>query len=143
MSKVNFYALKDQREDARLVFACRLAEKASSLGHKIHIHTDTQEEARRLDDLLWQFRPESFLPHQLLTESGPDGPVLITIGHQTDTLPPAEVLINLSSTGASFSDQFAIINEIVLGDDASLRAGRESYRVYRDAGHELTSHRIS
>ena len=66
MPKVDFYSLQQSDEQARLFFACRLTEKVLGQKLKIYIHTDSESAAQEMDDLLWSFKPESFIPHTLV-----------------------------------------------------------------------------
>ena len=43
----------------------RLADKAFQRGHSIFINAADEAQAQHLDELLWSFRPASFLPHGL------------------------------------------------------------------------------
>ena len=52
MTRVDFYVASD--EAARV--ACRLAEKAWKLGHKVYVHASDPTEAQKLDELRWTFR---------------------------------------------------------------------------------------
>ncbi|MEZ5578324.1 MAG: DNA polymerase III subunit chi [Candidatus Competibacteraceae bacterium] len=44
--------------------ACRLADKAYGLGHTVYLFTASEARAAALDDLLWTFRQDSFVPHE-------------------------------------------------------------------------------
>ena len=66
MTRVSFYLLNSQDVQSRQQFACRLAEKAVRQGNKVMIATGNEAESRELDQLLWSFRPESFVPHVIL-----------------------------------------------------------------------------
>lgn len=63
--RVDFYVLAGPKPAARLRFACRLAEKAYRLDHRVHLQTGSAAEAEQLDELLWTFRQGSFVPHEL------------------------------------------------------------------------------
>ena len=39
MARIDFYVLRQSGDQARQLFACRLAEKAYKLEHTVHIHT--------------------------------------------------------------------------------------------------------
>ena len=65
MTRVGFYVVQSAGEDQRLQVAARLADKAFGRGHRIFINAVDEPQARRLDELLWSFRPASFLPHAL------------------------------------------------------------------------------
>lgn len=150
MPKVNFYALQQDSDGARLTFACRLAQKAFSLGHKIHIQTASPQQSMQLDDLLWTASPASFLPHSLLDASNltdansspTQAHEAITIGIQAPTQERQDVLINLSEKIDDCHANYAVINEIVLADPGSLKLGREHYRFYQSQQYSLQSHKI-
>lgn len=107
----------------------------------MYLHAASPAQGRALDDLLWQLRPASFIPHNLLTDTAPlTEPVSIAM-----TAPPSsftDVLINLSGDACATYQQFNRVNEIITADPASIRAGRERYRFYRDAGAELKTHKL-
>ena len=52
MTQVSFYTLGEEGLDARILFACRLTDKAWKLGHRVFIQTQSTEQAKRLDDML-------------------------------------------------------------------------------------------
>lgn len=52
------------------MFVCRLTEKAYTLGHRIYIQTESDQQSKLLDDLLWQYEASSFIPHITLDDSG-------------------------------------------------------------------------
>ena len=64
--RVDFYILAAADSAARLRFACRLAEKAYHLKHRVHLHTASAAAAADVDDLLWTFRQGSFVPHEVV-----------------------------------------------------------------------------
>ena len=65
--QVDFYILETAAAHEQLRTACRLAEKAWHKGHRVFIHTDSKETARSLDDMLWTYRQDSFVPHALFS----------------------------------------------------------------------------
>ena len=140
MSKVNFYVLSSSGNDARQRFACRLAEKAYRLEHRVHVHLSDADAARRFDDRLWTFRDGSFVPHELNATGGAESPVTIGHGALPDTA--ADLLINLTAELPKTPDAFPRIAEIVTSDDMSLRLSRQRYGEYRELGHELESHKL-
>jgi DNA polymerase-3 subunit chi len=139
MPKVDFYLLSDLDPKACYLLACRIAEKAYRLGHRVHIHTDSSEMSAQLDALLWTFRDRSFVPHEIEPKKGTR--CRVTIGHGWA---PAlcEVLINLAAEAPEFFDHFQRVAEIVGQKQNARDAGRERYRVYRARGCELTHHTL-
>ena len=65
MTLVGFYVVQAAEQAQRLQVAARLADKAFNRGHRIFINATDRDQAERLDELLWKFRPTSFLPHGL------------------------------------------------------------------------------
>ena len=64
MTRVDFYILQDVDQGAAQRFACRLALKALAAGHPVHVHTDSRDVALELDELLWQYPEQRFVPHE-------------------------------------------------------------------------------
>ncbi|MBL4821816.1 MAG: DNA polymerase III subunit chi [Gammaproteobacteria bacterium] len=142
--RVSFYPLSQVGSDAALYFACRLTEKACQLGHRVHLHTTSIEQARLLDTLLWQFKPESFLPHVLLESDPPadsDQPT-ITIGTGKAKPDRPEVLINLADVVWDYHTEFKDIREIVTADETHRVLGRERYRRYQQWGYPVETLKI-
>ena len=138
-TRVDFYILETAK---RLSFACRLTEKAYGLSNRIYAHMATQEEATRLDEMLWTFRQGSFVPHQLLTAAG-ERRAPVSIGTDDTCEVKGDLLINLTDRMLTFATGFARIAEIVCSDEPSRQAGRERFKHYRDMGLEPETHRIS
>lgn len=143
MPRIDFYVLPDRRPDGRLLLACRLTEKAFGLGHRLYIHTESPEAARYLDDLLWTFRQNSFVPHALIPMES-DGhefpPVLI--GYREDPDVEADVLINLTPEVPAFFERFDRVVEVVNQDSEVLVRSRERFRHYKNRGYSPVSHRL-
>ena len=141
MPRIDFYVLSSRTPDGRLLLACRLVEKAYGLGHKVYIYTDSAEQARYLDDLLWTFRQGSFVPHTLYPPpEGDSSPVLIGWGEAPET--QAEVLINLTHEVPAFFERFQRVAELVDQNPQTLAKSRERFRFYRDKGYEPASHKL-
>lgn len=141
MTRVSFYILKGSEAHDRQVFACRLIEKAYKQGQHIYIHTDNLEQAEQINQILWSFRGDSFIPHQMIDESEETHcPVLI--GHNSKPSRLMNLLINLGSQQPIFFSQFERVAEFI-NDDKQLKiSGRERYRFYQQRGYELTTHKI-
>lgn len=144
MTRIDFYVLDRPASDARLLLACRLAEKAVEQNYEVLINAASEPESFRLDELLWTFSQGSFLPHRLLASAGnaEEGEhVLIGCG-----LPPGEshvdLLINLAPAVPPFFSRFERVAEVVGAEDENKSAGRERFRYYRDRGYELQTHQV-
>ena len=140
MARVDFYVLAQPGRDARLRFACRLAEKAWRLENTVHIVTDDDATAREIDELLWTFRDGSFVPHERIESGEPDSPV--TIGTPSAMQPERDLLINLSDELPPSLDAFPRVAELVTSDDETRARGRQRFSEYRNQGHELETHKV-
>ena len=138
MTTVDFYILASGSQDQ---IACRLAEKAYSLGHQIYVHTQSAEHAQHLDKLLWTFSDGSFVPHQCYQSGGEhDSPILIGYEEAPDT--HREVLINLTGTVPLFFSRFIRVAEVVASDESAKQQGRERFRFYRERGYAMKTHNM-
>lgn len=141
MTRVEFYILSETVSQDRYQLTCRIAEKAWKNGKRVMIQTNSADEARLLDDLLWRFRATSFVPHALL----PDADLATTpviIGWGTDARNQHEVLINLAAQIPDFFSSFERVIEPVDQDPQQLAISREHYRFYRDRGYPLSNQQI-
>ena len=139
MTEIDFYVLGDPAAGTRELVACRLAAKAFSQGHRVLLHAADAAQAQALDDLLWTFRDDAFLPHATLA-ADPDAPVLIGWGEEPATLP--YLLVNLAATVPAFFSRFERVAEIISDEPAVRDAGRERFRFYRDRGYSLRTHKL-
>jgi len=144
MTRVNFYIIEQGSADAIDNFICRLTEKVWSQESTVYIHTQGHDHAVKFDDLLWTYKEEGFIPHQVVAEDNDDQSVLI--GHENSAEMPNShhgVLINLNEDIPPFFSQFDRVAEIISGDENSRAKGRERYQFYRDRGYALETHKMS
>lgn len=141
MTLVDFYILKENAAGDRFMLTCRLCEKAYQAGKRVCINTQTREEAEHLNDLLWQYNDQSFIPHDLDSEHQTDTPVVIT--SQIKKTDEHQVLINLAHEVPTCFSQFERLLEPVDHDENCRTAGRVRYRYYKDSGYTINNHEIS
>ncbi len=141
MPKVNFYLLKQNAAEARLALACRLAEQQSRTGQRVYIVTESQEAAREMDQLLWSFVPDSFVPHTLATDdNAAKAPVVI--GH-TAAIPAATTcVLNLGDLPVADQAGLAAIAEFILNDAEAKADSRVRWNHYKQLGFELQLHQL-
>ena len=138
MPEVDFYVLPSSDPDSRLAFACRLTEKVWRLGHRIYLHCADQAQLAAMDERLWRFKAEAFVPHGPVAED-PTG--VIALGHgQQAPQHHRDVLINLDLVVPGFVEQFARVVELVAQQPHILQASRKNFRYYRDLGYPLRNH---
>jgi DNA polymerase-3 subunit chi len=137
LTRVGFYVVQAQEQSQRLQVAVRLADKAFARGHRIFINATDRAQAEALDELLWQFRPASFLPHGLV---GSEHAETIAIGWGQDPEYHDDLLINLNLEIPPFFSRFQRVAEVVTQDPDSLAALRKSWTFYKDRGYQLEKH---
>ncbi|MCC5794464.1 MAG: DNA polymerase III subunit chi [Chromatiales bacterium] len=140
-ARVSFYVVPGSESRDRLVFACRLAEKAWQLGHKVSVATASQEDAAALDDLMWTFRQGSFLPHALVPVP-PATPAPIAITWPGAARDPADLLINLADDVPQDWRSFGRVAEVIDASPGIREAGRERFRWYREQGLDPETHKL-
>ncbi len=142
MTQVDFYIMQPGGRGNRYTLAARLAEKAWSSGHRVLIATQSEEDLRHMDRLLWVHRDQSFIPHGILGKADPKlNPVLLsTVGEAGDE---HDVLINLCLSPPDYFSRFERVAECVDQEGQVLEASRERYRFYRECGYPLSVHNIS
>ncbi|MEH6565670.1 MAG: DNA polymerase III subunit chi [Halopseudomonas sp.] len=139
MTRIDFYLLSSDQPATRLQYACRLAHKAWQKGHHVYLHCPDQPAAERLDELLWSFNGEAFLPHALREDHNGEP---VVCGSGEDPGAANDLLINLSDDTPGFFSRFARLAEIVVEQDAIRVPARERFRFYRERGYPLQSHQI-
>ncbi|MCX7053852.1 MAG: DNA polymerase III subunit chi [Proteobacteria bacterium] len=139
--KVDFYTLGEPDRRARLVTACRLAEKAYEQGLRVAVRTASAAETAEFDELLWTFADRSFVPH-VVWPTEPDVVAATPVVVGSSSLPHShrDVLINLAPDAPADFSAYARICEVVGGDEDARKAGRHRWRTYRDAGCAPEAH---
>ena len=140
--QIDFYVLQEQSSGGRFKLACRIVEKAYRLGHQVYVRTDNSDDTNVLDDLLWTFSQNSFVPHQLSTESDSrESPVVI--GEHLPAAESTDVVISVANDPVSDFTAYPRIVEIVGCDDDEKVSGRNRFRYYREHGAEPNTHQIA
>ncbi|MFC1772951.1 DNA polymerase III subunit chi [Pseudomonadota bacterium] len=141
MTEVDFYILNGEDSRQRMQFACRLTDKAYRLGHKVYIHTESAQQSRELDDMLWTFQQNSFIPHGQY-EADNASPPPVQLGHDNEPDASHQVLINLAPEVPLFFSRFERVAELVNKDNTVRQQGRTRYSFYKQRGYPLRSHEI-
>ncbi|WP_152225394.1 DNA polymerase III subunit chi [Pseudomonas sp. SCB32] len=139
MTRVDFYVIPSADPDARLTIACRLAEKAWRQGMRIFVLCSDEDQREALDARLWNFRGETFIPHNAVEEDA-DSPVVLALGEPPES--HRDLLINLTLAIPNCVDRFNRVAELVIEEPAIRQAARENFRRYREQGYPLQDHRL-
>jgi len=141
VAEVSFYILPTESLDDRYLFACKLIEKAYRSGSFCYVLTDSAEQSKIIDDLLWTFRAGSFIPHQIYTGELPELEKVILIGSLNAPESWQKVLFNLSSHYPDAGPQTERILEILDNSETTKAAGRDRYRRYQQSGMKVITHK--
>jgi DNA polymerase-3 subunit chi len=136
VTEVDFYVLKENQPEQRPLFACRLADRAFREGHRVYLHTADESSGRDLDSLLWEFRPQSFLPHGLV---GAEDAERVAIGWGNDPGAHDDIMINLDLKVPDFVGRFHRVLEIVVQHPTIQESLRASWRHYKHFGYPVKS----
>ena len=136
MAEILFYHLQRQPLEAVLPI---LLQKSVERGWRALVRATTPERVQALDDHLWTFADDSFLPHGTDREPDPAGqPILLTI---QDGNPNGAAILFLVE-GAPLPTDVAGLERVALlfnGDDPeALALARGQWRAAKAAGHAAT-----
>lgn len=136
MTRIDFHS----NVPDKLAYACRLTRKAFLAKHRVVLLTEHSEDLQSLDQLLWTFSDQDFLPHAPVGSPVMEfTPILLADSDSACAdLPSHEILINLSMRTPAHFARFERMFEIVSQDEADLNLGRERYRYYQQRGYPLT-----
>lgn len=124
-------------------YACVLAADLYRQQKKIHFAVADQDQAHKVDEWLWQFEANRFIPHNLPGE-GPHYGTPVEINWQLSQL-RRNCFINTNLEVPSYFSQLKGISEwhdFVPADDAGKQAARERYKQLKELGVTITTSAI-
>jgi DNA polymerase-3 subunit chi len=147
ISQADFYLIDADYEQERVDFLCRLVEKAWQQQLKIYIYTESSAQAEQVDEGLWHFKPQSFLPHGIEHNLAPDKrvhyPVIIGVqdtDHSDSTSSHSDLLINISKSLPPFYKAFQRYVEITPPQPQALQQSRQHYRTLNQEKIKIQHH---
>jgi DNA polymerase-3 subunit chi len=139
MPRADFYLIgKPRFREQPLLLVCELARKASDAGLPMLVLCASTAQAEALDDLLWSFDPDAYVPHQIVgaDEDEDEVPVLIAAPEHDAALRP--LVLNLRD--AAVPDGFERVLEVVPADESARGPLRERWKQYQARGVVLGKH---
>ncbi len=140
MTEIRFYHLHRKSVEQALP---ELIDRAYARGHRILVRLPHEDAVARLNESLWTFRPESFLPHGTATDSkdadfAQANPIWLTTT-SNDNPNKADVLIVTSGMPTPDMESYALCCDILDGQDQTqIEQGRVRWKQYKEAGHSIT-----
>ncbi|HEY5611978.1 MAG TPA: DNA polymerase III subunit chi [Lysobacter sp.] len=138
MARADFYLIQKARfREEPLLLVCELARKAFDANLSTLVLARDADQAEQLDDLLWSFDEDAYIPHQLAGDDEDElAPVLIA-GPDVDT-PMRALVINLRD--AAVQGNVERVLEVVPADDGARGPLRERWKQYQVRGFDLKKH---
>ena len=139
MPRADFYLIAKPRfasQPLRLV--CELARKANDAGMPTLILARDLAQAEALDDLLWSFDPDAFIPHQIAGSEDDEEEAMVLIAAPEHPADPRPMVINLRD--APWLEACERVLEVVPADPSAREPLRERWRQYKEAGYALSKH---
>ncbi len=134
MTRVDFHS----KVPDKLLYACRLVRKARAADMRVVVFTRDREQLHALDEALWTFSEQDFLPHVTADDAlASQTPVILTDDAEA-AVPHHQILINVSGETPAHFARFERLFEVISIDEDDLAAGRERYRQYQQRGYPLT-----
>ena len=139
MTKVSFYKLAGDQTLA-LTLVCQLVQKSLATNQQVLCLVPDNRAAQQLDEMLWAFDCDSFVPHNLVGE-GPVQGAIVEIGH---TAPKGRrsVLINLTTNVPNFANQFLYIVDFVPTNEELKQQARERFKTCRQLGFSVDNQKV-
>jgi DNA polymerase-3 subunit chi len=136
--RADFYLIQKARfREEPLLLVCELARKAHDANLPTLVLARDADQAERLDDLLWAFDDDAYIPHQIAGDDEDElAPVLIA-GPDADT-PMRALVINLRD--AAVPGNVERVLEVVPADDGARGPLRERWKQYQARGFDLKKH---
>ena len=139
MARADFYLIAKPRFlEKPLLLVCELARKACDSGQPLLILANSSAQAELLDELLWEFDPDAYVPHQIagLDEDDDMAPVLIVAPEYDAPMRP--LVLNLRAQAVA--GNFERVLEVVPADAAAREPSRLRWKDYLARGIAVTKH---
>ena len=113
-------------------------ERALKEGNRVVVRAGSDERVEHLNQLLWTYDEESFLPHGSARDgNAPRQPIFLTASEGNPNA--AQILVLVDGARAATLAGFARVCDMFDGnDEAAVEAARLRWREAKSAGHDLT-----
>lgn len=131
MTEVSFYHLQSDPIERALP---RLLEKVTERGFRVLLRGQTAERLEILDEALWSYRPDSFLPHAR-DESGLDPasqPILLTLTGEGNGNGANVLVLTEDAAAEDLSDYERCLYMFDGNDETALTAARTRWKALKE-----------
>jgi len=138
MPRADFYLIDKPRfRDDALLLVCELAKRAFESGQPTLVLARSLDEAERLDEKLWEFDENAFIPHQIAGDDD-DAITPVLIVPPDTSAADRTLVINLRDDCAP--GLFERVLEVVPADEDQRLGSRKRWTTYKAAGFEVAKH---
>ena len=139
MPRADFYLIDKPRfREEPLLLVCELARKANDGGLYTLVLARDQAQAEELDELLWSFDPDAYIPHQIVGEDVDEEEAIVLIATPGADAPQRPLVINLRDE--PWLGACERVLEVVPADPAARGPLRERWKQYQALGYDLNKH---
>ena len=138
MMRADFYLIDKPRfRDDPLLLVCELVKKAYAAAQPTLILARSPEQADALDEKLWAFDDDAFIPHQLAGDED-DAMTAVVIAAPGVATADRPLVVNLRDECADGS--YERVLEVVAADAAEREGSRLRWSEYKRRGFEVAKH---
>ena len=138
MARADFYLIQKERfREDPLLLVCELAKRGYAANLPMLVLARDTAQAEALDDLLWSFEDDAYLPHQIAGDDEDElCPILIATPEMD--VPARPLLVNLRDGVPAGT--FDRVLEVVPADPSARGPLRERWKHYQSLGFELNKY---
>lgn len=131
MTEIRFYHLRSRTAEQALP---GILQKTMDTGRRVVVRCNNEQAVAALNDYLWVFNPDSFIPHGSAKNGyAANQPVWLTAGN--DNPNGADILILTGGAGNDGVEKFGLCCEMLDGrDEEAVTAARARWKEYKEKG---------
>ena len=138
MARADFYLIDKPRfREQRLLLVCELVKKAFAAEQPLLILARSQEQAEAIDQLLWEFDDDAFIPHQI---AGDEDDAICAVLIATPDVVGEERALVLNLRDECAPGNWDRVLEVIAAETSEREGSRTRWREYQQRGIELKKH---
>ena len=138
MARADFYLIDKPRfREQPLLLVCELVKKAFAAEQPLLILARSQEQAEAIDQLLWEFDDDAFIPHQI---AGDEDDAICAVLIATPDVVGEERALVLNLRDECAPGNWDRVLEVIAAETSEREGSRTRWREYQQRGIELKKH---
>ncbi len=139
MTQVDFYLLAQNDLAEQMQFCARLCEKATAHQLRAHVLTSSAFETKALDEALWSYREDSFLPHAV-EDQAQACVERVTLSHASIKSAHQDLLVLTQPRLSPGWEAYRRVALVIANDERLIQASRQLYRQLQTQRFTLNIH---